>query len=188
MCGIHTATGVVGLTLPALLVIDLQDAMVVSTGALCTNLTDLPSPLWYKLNEMMTCVLLMTAITFLVAVVTPYTILPVVVVVANFLAGLVVAYDNKTMPLQFAALFVMMLTFIEGLTLRKAVECTLQSLLGAIGYVAFAMAMAWGQHRRIKEQVLTEYLCELAMYVECKVGLYDASKDLDEQSNTSVRQ
>src|SRR5689334_24650925 len=107
--GIRTATGVIGLTLLALLVMDLQGAMVVSIGALCTSLMDLPSPLRHKFNEMMACVLLTTAVTFLVAVVTPYAILPAVIVVVSFLAGLMVAYGNKTMPLQFAALFVMTL-------------------------------------------------------------------------------
>ena len=50
--GIRTATGVIGLTLLALLVMDLQGAMVVSIGALCTSLMDLPSPLRHKFNEM----------------------------------------------------------------------------------------------------------------------------------------
>ena len=140
--GIRTATGVIGLTLLALLVMDLQGAMVVSIGALCTSLMDLPSPLRHKFNEMMACVLLTTAVTFLVAVVTPYAILPVVIVVVSFLAGLMVAYGNKTMPLQFAALFVMTLTFTEEFAFREAVEHTLQFFLGAIGYMAFAMAVA----------------------------------------------
>ncbi|CAJ0707177.1 FUSC family protein [Ralstonia holmesii] len=186
--GIRTATGVIGLTLLALLVMDLQGAMVVSIGALCTSLMDLPSPLRHKFNEMMACVLLTTAVTFLVAVVTPYAILPVVIVVVSFLAGLMVAYGNKTMPLQFAALFVMTLTFTEEFAFREAVEHTLQFFLGAIGYMAFAMAVAWGQRRRIKEQVLAECLYELAVYVECKAGFYDASKDFDEQFNALVRQ
>ena len=186
--GIRTATGVIGLTLLALLVMDLQGAMVVSIGALCTSLMDLPSPLRHKFNEMMACVLLTTAITFIVAVATPYSILPVVIVLVTFLAGMMVAYGNKTMPLQFAALFVMTLTFTEEFAFREAVEHTAQFFLGAMGYMAFAMAVAWGQRRRIKEQVLAECLYELAVYVERKAGFYDASKDFDEQFNLLVRQ
>ncbi|MGC8160190.1 FUSC family membrane protein, partial [Salmonella enterica] len=67
-----------------------------------------------------------------------------------------VAYGNKTMPLQFAALFVMTLTFTEEFAFREAVEHTAQFFLGAMGYMAFAMAVAWGQRRRIKEQVLAD--------------------------------
>lgn len=96
---IHIATGVIGPTSSALLVMDLRGTMVVSVGTLCTSLVDLPSPLWHKFNEMMTRVPLTTAVTFLVAVVVPYMILPMVIVVMNSLAGLMVAYNNKTIPL-----------------------------------------------------------------------------------------
>ncbi len=187
--GIRTATGVIGLTLLALLVMDLQGAMVVSIGALCTSQMDLPSPLRHKFNEMMACVLLTTVITFIVAVATPFnTILPVVIVLVTFLAGMMVAYGNKTMPLQFAALFVMTLTFTEEFAFLEAVEHTAQFFVGALGYMAFALAVAWVQRRRIKEQVLAECLYELAVYVERKAGFYDAAKDFDEQFNLLVRQ
>lgn len=186
--GVRTATGVIGLTLLALLVMDLQGAMVVSIGALCTSQMDLPSPLRHKFNELLACVLLTTLVTFIVAVATPYAILPAVIVVVSFLAGLMAVYGNKTLSLQFAALFVMTLTFTEEFVFREALEHTAQFFLGAAGYMAFAMAVAWGQRRRIKEQVLAECLYELAIYVERKADFYDTSLDFDAQFNALVRQ
>ncbi|MCK4122856.1 FUSC family protein [Ralstonia pseudosolanacearum] len=186
--GIRTATGVIGLTLLALLAMDLQGAMVVSIGALCTSQMDLPSPLRHKFNELLACVLLTTLVTFIVAVTTPYAILPAVIVVVSFLAGLMAVYGNKTLSLQFAALFVMTLTFTEAFALREALEHTAQFFLGAAGYMAFAMAVAWGQRRRIKEQVLAECLYELAIYVERKAGFYDTALDFDAQFDALVRQ
>ncbi|MGH1509436.1 FUSC family protein [Ralstonia solanacearum] len=186
--GIRTATGVIGLTLLALLAMDLQGAMVVSIGALCTSQMDLPSPLRHKFNELLACVLLTTLVTFIVAVATPYAVLPAVIVVVSFLAGLMAVYGNKTLSLQFAALFVMTLTFTEEFALREALEHTAQFFLGAAGYMAFAMAVAWSQRRRIKEQVLAECLYELAVYVERKAGFYDTALDFDAQFNALVRQ
>ncbi|AST33324.2 FUSC family protein [Ralstonia solanacearum] len=186
--GVRTATGVIGLTLLALLAMDLQGAMVVSIGALCTSQMDLPSPLRHKFNELLACVLLTTLVTFIVAVATPYAVLPAVIVVVSFLAGLMAVYGNKTLSLQFAALFVMTLTFTEEFALREALEHTAQFFLGAAGYMAFAMAVAWSQRRRIKEQVLAECLYELAVYVERKAGFYDTALDFDAQFNALVRQ
>lgn len=186
--GVRTATGVIGLTLLAMLAMDLQGAMVVSIGALCTSQMDLPSPLRHKFNELLACVLLTTLVTFIVAVATPYAVLPAVIVVVSFLAGLMAVYGNKTLSLQFAALFVMTLTFTEEFALREALEHTAQFFLGAAGYMAFAMAVAWSQRRRIKEQVLAECLYELAVYVERKAGFYDTALDFDAQFNALVRQ
>ncbi|MBB6580975.1 FUSC family protein [Ralstonia solanacearum] len=186
--GVRTATGVIGLTLLALLAMDLQGAMVVSIGALCTSQMDLPSPLRHKFNELLACVLLTTLVTFIVAVATPYAVLPAVIVVVSFLAGLMAVYGNKTLSLQFAALFVMTLTFTEEFAFREALEHTAQFFLGAAGYMAFAMAVAWSQRRRIKEQVLAECLYELAVYVERKAGFYDTALDFDAQFNALVRQ
>ncbi|QHB55828.1 FUSC family protein [Ralstonia solanacearum] len=186
--GVRTATGVIGLTLLAMLAMDLQGAMVVSIGALCTSQMDLPSPLRHKFNELLACVLLTTLVTFIVAVATPYAVLPAVIVVVSFLAGLMAVYGNKTLSLQFAALFVMTLTFTEEFAFREALEHTAQFFLGAAGYMAFAMAVAWSQRRRIKEQVLAECLYELAVYVERKAGFYDTALDFDAQFNALVRQ
>ncbi len=186
--GVRTATGVIGLTLLAMLAMDLQGAMVVSIGALCTSQMDLPSPLRHKFNELLACVLLTTLVTFIVAVATPYAVLPAVIVVVSFLAGLMAVYGNKTLSLQFAALFVMTLTFTEEFAFREALEHTAQFFLGAAGYMAFAMAVAWSQRRRIKEQVLAECLYELAVYVERKAGFYDTELDFDAQFNALVRQ
>ncbi|ALF86965.1 MULTISPECIES: FUSC family protein [Ralstonia solanacearum species complex] len=186
--GVRTATGVIGLTLLAMLAMDLQGAMVVSIGALCTSQMDLPSPLRHKFNELLACVLLTTLVTFIVAVATPYAVLPAVIVVVSFLAGLMAVYGNKTLSLQFAALFVMTLTFTEEFAFREALEHTAQFFLGAAGYMVFAMAVAWSQRRRIKEQVLAECLYELAVYVERKAGFYDTALDFDAQFNALVRQ
>lgn len=54
--------------------------------------------------------------------------------------------------------------------------------------MVFTMAVAWGRCRRIKEQVLAEYLYELAVYAECKTGFYGASKGFDERFNALVHQ
>jgi uncharacterized membrane protein YccC len=187
--GLRSATGVIGATLIALHFSDLPTAMVVSMGALCTSLMDLPSPLNHKFNEMLAAVLLSTAVTLVVALVTPFPrVLPVVLVLVTFLAGMMTVYGNKTMPLQFSALFVMTLTINEDFVVRRALEHALLFGAGATAYLLYAMPVSWLLERRTKQQVLAESLYELAGYLEIKAGFYDAGNDYDEQFNALVRQ
>jgi len=187
--GLRSATGVIGLTLIAMQLFDLPTAMVVSMGALCTGLMDLPSPLYHKFNEMLASVLLCTAVTLVVALVTPFPrVLPVVLVLVTFLAGLMTVYGNKMNPLQFSMLFVMTLTINEDFVVRKALSHTAVFAAGAAAYLGYAMLVAWLTERRTKQQVLAESLYELAAYLQIKAGFYDAGNDYDERFTQLVRQ
>lgn len=187
--GLRSATGVIGLTLIAMQFMDLPSAMVVSVGALCTSLMDLPSPLSHKFNEMLASVLLCTAVTALVALTTPFPrVMPFVLVLVTFLAGMMTVYGNKTMPLQFSMLFVMTLTINEEFVVRKALEHSALFGAGALGYLLYAMTVSWIMERRTRQQILAESLYEMAGYLEIKAAFYDAGTDYDEQFNQLVRQ
>ncbi|MEM5431244.1 FUSC family protein [Cupriavidus oxalaticus] len=187
--GLRSATGVIGATLIALQFSDLPTAMVVSMGALCTSLMDLPSPLNHKFNEMLASVLLCSAVTLVVALTTPFPrVMPFVLVLVTFLAAMMTVYGNKTLPLQFAALFVMTLTINEDFVVERALVHAAQFSAGAVAYLGYAMLVSWLTERRTRQQVLAESLYELAGYLEIKAGFYDAGNDYDAQFNQLVRQ
>ncbi|MCY1261760.1 integral membrane protein, YccS/YhfK family [compost metagenome] len=187
--GLRSATGVIGATLIALHFSDLPTAMVVSMGALCTSLMDLPSPLNHKFNEMLASVLLCSVVTLVVALATPFPrVMPFLLVLVTFLAGMMTVYGNKTLPLQFAALFVMTLTINEDFLVRRALEHAALFSIGAVAYLGYAMLVSWITERRTKQQVLAESLYELAGYLEIKAGFYDAGNDYEAQFNQLVRQ
>ncbi len=187
--GIRSATGVIGTTLIAMQFMDLPSAMVVSVGALCTSLMDLPSPLSHKFNEMLASALLCTAVTAAVALASPFPrVLPLVLVLVTFLAGMMTVYGNKTMPLQFSMLFVMTLTVNEDFVVTKALTHAALFGIGALGYLVYAMAVSWIMERRTRQQILAESLYEMAAYMEIKAAFYDAGTDYDEQFNRLVRQ
>lgn len=187
--GIRSATGVIGTTLIAMQFMDLPSAMVVSVGALCTSLMDLPSPLNHKFNEMLASVLLGTAVTAAVALTAPFPrVQPFVLVLLTFLTGMMTVYGNKTMPLQFSMLFVMTLTVNEDFVVTKALTHAGLFGIGALGYLIYAMAVSWIMERRTRQQILAESLYEMAGYLEIKAAFYDAGTDYDEQFNRLVRQ
>ncbi|HTD06731.1 FUSC family membrane protein, partial [Undibacterium sp.] len=187
--GFRIAIGVVGLTSVVFAYTDLPTAMTVCIGALCTSLMDLPSPLRHKFNEMLSSVFLCTAVTLIVSLCAPIDwLLRVMLVVISFLASMMVVYGKKTMPLQFAALFIMTLSMENELSARQAFLHTGLFLSGGLSYLAYSMAVSWFLRRRIKQQVLAEALFELTRYIDIKAGFYDTSTDLNEQFNLAVRQ
>ncbi len=187
--GFRIAIGVIGLTSIVLAYADLPTAMTVCIGALCTSMMDMPSPLRHKFNEMLSSVLLCTAVTLIISLCAPFNLLlSVMLVIVSFLASMMVVYGKKTMPLQFAALFVMTLSMESELSAPQAFLHSGLFLAGGLSYLAYSMAVSWFLRRRIKQQILAEALFELTRYIDIKAGFYDTSTDLNEQFNLAVRQ
>ncbi len=187
--GLRIATGVVGLTFLTYAVADLPTAMAVAMGALCTSLMDLPSPLRHKFNEMLAGVLTCSLVALLVSLCSPVEwLLRTVIVLVSFLASMMTVYGRKAMPLQFVALFVMMLSSDAAATPLQALRHGALFFAGGAGYMAYAMLVVWRLRRRLKQQVLAEALYELAAYTGIKAGCYDMGNALPAQMEKLVRQ
>jgi uncharacterized membrane protein YccC len=187
--GLRTAIGVIGLTSVVLFYVDLPSAMTVCIAALCTSFMDLPSPLRHKYHEMQASVLLCSVVTLIITLCAPiHWLLGVMLVLVSFLASMMLVYGKKTMPLQFAALFVMTLSMENELTMRQALMHSAFFFGGAAAYMAYAMAAAWFLRNRIKQQVLAEALFELARYIEIKSEFYDTRVDLSDQFKLLIGQ
>lgn len=186
--GLRIATGVVGLTFLAYGFADLPTAMAVAIGALCTSMMDLPSPLRHKFNEMLAGVLTSSAVALLVGLCSPTQwLLRAVIVLVSFLASMMTVYGRKAMPLQFVALFVMMLSSDAAATPLQALRQGALFFAGGAGYMAYAMVVVWILRRRLKQQVLAEALYELAAYTGIKAGCYDMANPLPAQMERLVR-
>ena len=187
--GLRIATGIVGLTFLTYFIADLPTAIAVAMGALCTSLMDLPSPLRHKFNEMLAGVLLCSAVALLVSLSSQVEwLLFTVIVLVSFLASMMVVYGRKAMPLQFAALFVMMLSSEAPATPLQALRHGALFFAGGAGYMVYAMVVVWLLQRRLKQQVLAEALYELVVYTSIKAGCYDLANSLPAQMEKLVRE
>ncbi|MBD8531028.1 MULTISPECIES: FUSC family membrane protein [unclassified Massilia] len=187
--GLRIATGIVGLTFLTYALADLPTAIAVAMGALCTSLMDMPSPLRHKFNEMLAGVLLCSVVALLVSLSSQVEwLLFTVIVLVSFLSSMMVVYGRKAMPLQFAALFVMMLSSEAPSTPLQALRHGALFFAGGAGYMAYAMAVVWILQRRLKQQVLAEALYELAVYTNIKAGCYDVANSLPAQMEKLVRE
>ncbi|NVE00757.1 FUSC family membrane protein [Massilia sp. BJB1822] len=186
--GLRFGAGLVGITFLALQFTDMETAMTVGIGALCTALMDMPSPLRHKFNEMLASVLLCSAVTLLISLCAPYYwLLMTTLVLVSFFASMMVVYGKKSMPLQLATLFIMTMSMEHQMTPAQAFHHVGLFTLGAIAYLAYAMGVAWLLRHRIKQQVLAEALFELAAYIDIKADFYDVRYNLTEQFNKLVR-
>jgi len=187
--GLRIATGITGLTFLAYFLADLPTAVAVAMGALCTSLMDMPSPLRHKFNEMLAGVLLCSVVALVVSLSSQVEwLLVTVIVLVSFLASMMVVYGRKAMPLQFAALFVMMLSSEAPSTPAQALRHGALFFAGGAGYMAYAMVVVWRLQRRLKQQVLAEALYELAVYTSIKAGCYDITNPLPAQMEKLVRE
>jgi len=187
--GLRIATGIVGLTFLTYALADLPTAIAVAMGALCTSLMDMPSPLRHKFNEMLAGVLLCSVVALLVSLSSQVEwLLLSMIVLVSFLASMMVVYGRKAMPLQFAALFVMMLSSEAPSTPLQALRHGALFFAGGAGYMAYAMLVVWRLQRRLKQQVLAEALYELAVYTSIKAGCYDMANSLPAQMEKLVRE
>lgn len=187
--GLRFAAGLVGITLISLQFTDMHTAMTVCIGALCTALMDMPSPLRHKFNEMSASVLLCSAVTLLISLCAPlHWLLMTMLVLISFMACMMVVYGKKSMPLQLATLFIMTMSMEHSMTAVQSFIHTAWFTLGALAYLAYAMAIAWVLRHRIKQQVLAEALFELAHYIDIKADFYDTRFNLNEQFNKLIRQ
>jgi uncharacterized membrane protein YccC len=187
--GLRIATGVVGIAAIATWFSDLSIGVAVATGALCASLMDLPSPLHHKFAEMLSSVLVCSLVSLAVGLCAPlHPLLGIVIGGVSFAASMLVAYGRKAMPLQFAALFTMILSESAPAAAGHAMLDTALFFAGGMAYLVYAMAVSWLLRDRIKQQVLAEALVELARYLRIKSAFYDPGTDLQQQFQRLVRQ
>ena len=175
----------VGVSLPAvlcLLLFDQQDlGFTIATGALGACVVDMPGPLKYKHNEMLTC----SVIGFLSALATGLATINSValwctVVPLTFVLSLIVVYGNRWPQISFATLFMMIMTLEEHFTPMQALVNASWILAGGLWYTYWSTFVSRWQMHRIEQQALAESVFACADYLLARADFYDLDNDLDE--------
>jgi uncharacterized membrane protein YccC len=150
---------------------------------------DLPSPLRHKFYEMLASVLTTSLVALIMGLCTPiHGLRELVVGLVSFAASMLVIFGRKAMPLQFAALFTMMLAGSPETSAGHPLLTAVLFFAGGMAYLLYAMVISWFLQERFKQQVLAEALYELARYMAVKADFYDMHKDLRAQFQRLVRQ
>jgi uncharacterized membrane protein YccC len=180
--GLRTAVGVTGTTALVYAVSDIMTAVTVGLGAFCTSLMDMPGTLRQKFNEMLACAVLCSLVALVISLAAPVLWLSVCSVLAvSFLASMTVAYGRRAMPLQFAALFIMVLSMDHAVSAHQGLVHGTLVLIGGISYLAYAITVGWFLRTRTQQQILAEALFELARCISTRAGFYRNNVDISNQ-------
>ncbi len=180
--GLRTAVGV---SLPPVLFLlvfhNAELGFTISTGALAACVVDMPGPLKYKHNEMLTC----SVLGFLSALATGLATFNVfalwaTVVALTFALSLTVAYGNRWPQISFATLFMMVMTLEDHFTPLAALQNAAWILAGGLWYTYWATLVSRWQAHRIEKQALAENVFACANYLLARADFYDVDANLDE--------
>jgi uncharacterized membrane protein YccC len=187
--GMRTCAGVAIIAACAYMMSEATSAITISIGALCTSLLDLASPLKQKFKEMSASAVLSASVALVVSVSAPLPwISEGTILVISFIASMLVAYGKKAMSLQFAMMFIMILSVGNEVTASESALRAGLVLLGGAIYIGYAIVVGWLMHGRFKQQILAEALFEMASCISIKAGFYGSDVNLQKQSNRLVTQ
>jgi uncharacterized membrane protein YccC len=174
-----------GISFPAVLALlvfnDANLGFSISAGALAASVVDMPGPLKYKHNEMLTCTVLGFLSAFVTGIATAWPVALFVTVVAlSFGLSLIVLYGFRWPQISFATLFMMILTMDLHFTIVGALINASWILLGGLWYTYWSTGVSRLQRDRIEQQAIAENLFAMAEYVRARAAFYDLHADLDD--------
>jgi uncharacterized membrane protein YccC len=174
----------IGVSLPAVLCLivfrNTELGFTIATGALGACVVDMPGPLKYKHNEMLTC----SVLGFVAALATGLATFNVfalgaTVAALTFALSLTVAYGNRWPQIGFATLFMMVVTLEEHLSPLAALTNAAWILAGGLWYTYWATLVLQWQAYRVEKQALAESVFACAEYLLARAAFYDVDADLD---------
>ncbi|CAB3784810.1 FUSC family protein [Pararobbsia alpina] len=174
-----------GISLPVVLALlvfqNAELGFTISAGALAACAVDMPGPLKYKHNEMLTCSVLgfLSALVTGIATAWPAALF-LTVVLLSFALSLIVLYGVRWPQISFATLFMMILTMDSHFTLVGALVNASWILVGGLWYTYWSTTVSRFQRDRIEQQAIAENLFAMAEYVRARAAFYDLHADLDE--------
>src|SRR5580692_10707132 len=114
---------------------DTDLGFTIAAGALAASVVDMPGPVKYKHNEMLTCTVLGFLSALVTGLATPWpAALFVTVVALSFALSLTVVYGFRWPQISFATLFMMILTMDERFTVLESLKNAGWILAGGLWY------------------------------------------------------
>lgn len=181
LSGLFAACGVIGFGLLWYAVADQPTAMVLSSGALCVSLVDMPASLRYKRVDFLAAATGGAAVTLLITLArSSAPMLGGAVLVTGFVAAMLTAFGKRAMPLSFSLLLAMVLTLGPANEWHGgAAHYALLFFAGGCAYALYGTLAAWLNRLRIKRQALADALFELAEFARRSAAFFSGEAALE---------
>ena len=165
-----------GILIPAFCMLyfkQLPVGIVMSIGALCVSVTDIPGPIAYRRNEMLICIGTIFIVTIYVGLAS-YSALAtgVVLTVYCFFFSMLGVFGVRAGAIGLAALLVMVLNFNY---LYRGAEIFLNAgyiLAGGVWYFLFTITLQRLRPYRLIQQAMGDYLQGMAEYLKTRASFY----------------
>lgn len=158
----------------------MEAGFILSLGALCVSVTDIPGPTLHKRNGMLACVLCM----LLVALVTGFMrhnvyVLGAEILLFSFCFTMLMVYGNRAGAVGTAALLVMIIMMDQPLSTPQVLHYAALVSVGGLWYTAASLLTRQVRPYRPVERALGECIHAIAKFLELKADFYEPQKDLN---------
>ncbi|GAA4417984.1 FUSC family protein [Nibrella viscosa] len=168
--------------LPALIVGQLHTldtGLMLSLGALCVSITDMPGPWQHKRNGMLAGVVFVGLVALITgfARLNTYT-LGLEILLGSFFFSMFVVYGNRAAAVGSAALLALILMMDRPLPPMDVLGHSALILAGGLWYMAIGLLFFRIRPYRLAQQALGECVHEIARFLAVKARFYDSRTNL----------
>lgn len=181
----------VGIALPSIIAAGfhhLSTGLVLSLGALCMSIADIPGPIHHRRNGLLVCAVLVTCSALVTGLAAPYAWLTALVLVSLcFGFGMLNVYGNRAANIGMASLLAMVLSLEAVRPVHQVFMVALLLLSGSLWYLLFSLSLYQIRPYQLARQALAECLLATADYLEIRSAFYGSDTDPEENYRLLVR-
>ncbi|MDB5134912.1 MAG: hypothetical protein JWP37_1515 [Mucilaginibacter sp.] len=181
-----------GILLPSLVLAQFNkfdEGIILSLGALCVSVVDIPGTVMHKRNAMAVCNLCI----FLVAIATGFARLNVFtlgteIAILSFLFSMFTVYGTRAASVGTASLLMMIFMIDKAIEPDKIIPYALIVTAGGMWYMLFSIVFFIIRPYRATQQALGESILDVVKFLRIKADFYLADTDIDENYRKLVSQ
>ncbi len=168
---------------------NLEKGIVISVGALCVSICDVPGPVKHRRNGMLYCNVFIFLMALLTGLVNNNAILlGILIVISSFFFSMLSIYGNRSASVGTAALLLMILRMTTITGMKESLVESLLVLSGGIWYMLLALIFNSLTPYRPAQRSVAECIRETAKYLRIKATLYDPDTNIDDDYKKLVDQ
>lgn len=166
-----------------------ETGLIVSMGAFCVSITDIPGPVSHKRNAMLFCSLLI----FLVTIITGYArmnnyTMGLEILVLSFIFSMFLVYGHRAGAIGGAAMVIMILMMDEPITPSRVFQYGFLVLAGGLWYMGLSQLFSRIRPYRPAQRALGASIHEIARFLRIKADFYNIRTNLEDDYSKLVSQ
>lgn len=187
--GIRITAGIITPSLVMNMFDKLPAGLIMSFGALCVSVADTPGPARHRINGMLATSVLVTILSIL----THYTavnalLLGILLTLAGFVFSMLTVYGVRSSAVGIAALLMIVLSLQSPPHGKDIWIHAGYTLAGGTWYMLYSLALYRLRPYKFIQQVLGDYIQDVAVYLRSRGALYANAPDYDKINESLMQQ